>query len=121
VSELAEDMLNKAVKRVGKLRKSDWGLRTREGRLAGEGWVSISEEMVKIMDEMREHGASKPLAALQELAFVRALEEKENAALQTVALWLTDSRLYAEEYARTNDPSIRKALEKRKLMARAQP
>lgn len=99
---LAEDMLAKAVKKV-RGKQPDW----KADRLHGDDWAKISKEMIAVLDEMREHGSAKPLAALQELAFEKSLEPgaETNKPLQTVALWLTDSRIRIEQY--TSESSFR--------------
>lgn len=118
MSALVEDMLDKAVKLVGRIKKPDWS----SYQLKGDDWTKVSAAMIKVLDEMRGHGAQKPLAAFQELAFERSLEpgNQGNVALQTVALWLTNTRICAEAYAKDKGDSDRRTLEQRGLIKRSE-
>jgi len=118
VSTLIEDMLDKAVKQVGRIKKPDWAAY----HLRGDDWDKVSAAMMGVLDEAREHGAKKPLALLQELVFPRSLEHpgKESVAMQTVALWLTSTRIHAESYARDKSELDRRVLEQRGLIKRSE-
>lgn len=106
MSILVPDTLRETVKKVSKLKEPDWG-----HRLPGKEWEKISPVIVKALGKLKDHGAEKPLATLQELAFVKSLEvesalktkDKVVRALHTVALWLTDTRIYAEAYYADRD------------------
>jgi len=118
VSTLIEDMLGKAVKRVGRIKKPDWSAY----HLHGDDWDQVSAAMMAVLDEAKGHGAKKPLALLQELAFPRSLEQSErgSAALQTVTLWLTSTRIHAESYAKDKNEMDRRVLEQRGLIKRSE-
>lgn len=112
MSAVAEDMLDKAVRRVGRMRDPDWTV----FQLRSQAWDEVSPIMVKALDEMKVNGVTRPLGKLQDLAFTRALEHPENRALQTVALWLTDSRIWLEKYVATKDDELRRLMERRGLV-----
>jgi hypothetical protein len=118
VSTLVEDMLGKAVKRVGRIKKPDW----LAYHLHGDHWEQVSAAMMVVLDEAKGHGAKKPLALLQELAFSKSLEpsERGSVALQTVALWLTSTRIHAESYAKDKNETDRRVLEQRGLIKRSE-
>ena len=105
-------MIKKAVKLVGP--KKDPGYPVFQ--LRSKEWDSVSKAMVKVLDEAKGHGVSKPLGKLQELAYTMSLEESENRQLQIVALWLTDSRIWLERYLDTKDDALRDLLEHRGLL-----
>jgi hypothetical protein len=117
MSTVVPDALRTAVKKVGKVKKPDWGAY----RLTGDLWERVSKVMVGVLNEMKGHGIGKPLAALQELAFREsvkkdALKDKDSWPLHTVALWLTDTRILAEEYAKTKSAELKKVMVKRGLL-----
>jgi len=112
MSAAAEDMLAKAIKSVGRMPDQDWKL----FQLRSEGWDKVSKIMVKALDGAKANGVTKPLGKLQDLAFARALDYPEDRPLQTVALWLTDSRAWLEQYMVTKDNELRRLMERRGLM-----
>jgi hypothetical protein len=117
VSTVVSDGLQKATKRVSKSRNVDW----MAYQLAGEPWERVSKIMVGVLDEMKGHGVGKPLASLQELAMKEALKndagkDKDSRAIHTVALWLTDTRILAEQYAEAKGDRLRKIMERRGLL-----
>lgn len=113
MSQLVDDMLERAVRAVGRTKKQpDW----RAEDLRGAEWERVSSAIVKVMDEAKGHGLEKPLAKLQERAFERSLVEVDNKPLQTVTLWLTSSRIILEDYVETKTPELARLLERRKLL-----
>ena len=116
MSAIVEDILEKVVKRVSRAKEPDWD---RIDTVSGS-WEKVSSVIVKGLDEMKGHGVERPLAALQELAFRKALkhsaQEKTYRPLHTVALWLTDSRIRVEQYAETKSDWLRGVLERRYLL-----
>ena len=114
----AEDMLRKACARVSRLKEPDW---TRP-QLRGDAWDNVGRAIVKVLDELKGHGVTKPLAKLQELAFTESLAKPGDRSLQTVALWLTDSRIWLEKWMFTKasphgeDKGLRGLMERRGLL-----
>lgn len=110
---LVEDMLDRAVRAAGRTKKQpDWHAQD----LRSPEWDKFSVAMVKVLDEARGHGLGKPLAKLQELAFECALVQVTNKPLQSVSLWLTDSRIWMERYTGTKDAEAARLLERRGLL-----
>ena len=107
-----EDMLRQACTKVGRLDEPDW----KSHQLQGDAWGAVSKAMVKVLDELKGHGVGKPLSKLQELAFEQSLESPGDRSIQTVALWLTDSRLWLEKYIASKDAGLREMLERRGLV-----
>lgn len=117
MSMVVQDALGKAVKKVAKLKEPDW----RASQLAGGTWDKVSSIVVAALDEMKGHGVGKPLVALQELAFREALKTdaaktKASRPLHTVALWLTDTSYWVEQFVATKDAAIKVLLEERGLI-----
>lgn len=114
MSALVNDVLDQAEQAVGRIRQPAWG----SFQLRDKGWERVSLSMVKALDRAKGHGMTRPLAGLQEVAFERSLQPgaSTNEALQTVALWLTDSRLLMEQYIQTKDADLRRLLEVRGLL-----
>lgn len=110
MSSLVQEMLDKAVAKVERLPQPPWvDMRDR-------AWARVSEAMVRVLNEAKKMGSGKPLAALQDLAFQRALEPEAPTALHTVALWLTNTRIVAERYAQSKGPAERATLVARGLI-----
>jgi hypothetical protein len=116
MSAVVTDALQKVVKRVAKGKEPDW----KAFQLRGDAWDRISKIVLKEFDEMKGHGVGRPLAALQELAFKEALKvdatTQASRPLHTVALWLTDTRIHAEQYTETKCDRARRIMEQRGLL-----
>lgn len=111
MSAVTTEMLAQSVKKVGALPEPDW-----KSHQLRKGWDGVSKVMLKALDEMKANGVTKPLGKLQELAFEEALERADDRPLQAVALWLTDSRIWLEEYIASKDAGLRELLERRGLV-----
>lgn len=116
MSMVARDTLDRAVRQVGKLKEPDW----KAFRLRGVEWDNVSQVIVRWLDDMKGHGVAKPLAALQEVAFrkslkVDATQKKGSRPLHTVALWLTDTRIWIERFTETKSGEAKRVLEQRGL------
>lgn len=116
MSTVIADTLDALVGKVSRFKEPDWNAPA----LSGGTWPKVSAAAVKAFDELKGHGVDRPLAALQELAFRRALKrsatEKEARPLHTVALWLTDTRIKVERYGEIKSDYFREILERRGLL-----
>lgn len=114
MSALADDTLSQAMESMAKIKQPEWA----SFQLRDKSWDKVSPAMVRALDRAKGHGMNRPLAALQEIAFERALEPgaSDNKALQTVALWLTDSRIWMEQYVQTKNLDLKRLLEDRGLL-----
>lgn len=111
MSDLAKDTLDAAVRKVGRMKKPDW----KSDELSGDQWEKVSKAMLKVLDEMKGHGTNRPLAKLQSVAFEESLVSSSEP-LQTVALWLTDTRIRVERFQAEQRDEDRRILEKRGLL-----
>jgi hypothetical protein len=116
MSTVVADTLDGLIKRVSRLKEPDWNA----PELSGGTWPKVSAAAIKALDEAKGHGVDRPLAALQEMAFHRAMKKdahgKEARPLHTVALWLTDTRIKVERYGETKSDYFRGVLERRGVL-----
>jgi len=117
MSTVVSDALRKVVGKVKKGKKPDWN----SYQLQSAGWERISKIIVDALDEIKGHGVDRPLATLQELAFTESLkadsaENKKTWPLHTVALWLTNTRMLANQYTETKNDDLKEVMKKRGLL-----
>lgn len=67
---------------------------------ANEAWREFSKVMVRLLDRMKDKGVEKPLAELQERAFLESLTAGGDSDVQVVALWLLRARMSADDFGR---------------------
>ena len=112
MSAAIDAMIDKAIKKVTVKRWPEYGVH----QLRSKEWARVSKVMMKILDEAKTHGISRPLSKLQEVAYGLSFERPEDQGLQVVALWLTDTRIWMDEYMATKEPSLRELMELRGLL-----
>lgn len=99
-----DDVLEMAVRQVDKLPVPSWN------NISGDEWDRVGKALVRVMVEAQGHGLQKPLGPLQEAAFFASLSGDASKAVQTTALWLTDTRIVVESYGATKSPDLRAKL-----------
>lgn len=117
MSALAEDTYQALIKKLGRRKKQPWQNEVVSwvSGLSDPLWEKIHPVILRALDDMKDHGASRPLAQLQEIAFAEALKTDAPHA-HTAALWLTDTRLRVEAFR--EDPSDKYRVLRRHLVAR---
>lgn len=114
MSQLVADSFDTLVSKIRRLKKQpDWFDRKMN---QDKRWAQVSKHAIKVMDEMKSHGANKPLALLQDHAMEKALSS-DDPAVHTVALWLTDTRIRVDLFSKGQEKELhRKRLVERGLM-----